>query len=426
MAKYRNILIFTLGGAPAVVTETVYALVRPDPLDGETAAEPWVPQEIYIVTTIEGRADGEPALRGERSKLAELFRELGLEPVEPRFVVPRIEPDGEEITDIRTRKENVAYANRLTALVEELARKRDTCLHVSLAGGRKTMSSYAHAAISLFGRAQDELSHILVEPKAFETARSPFMWPGQRPEVVIEQNGTRYSSNNARVILVRSPFVPLGDYLRRHPFPKGDIDYARMIAHAKAALAAPDIVLDDAALSVTFGGETIGLGEQEYAFLRVLAAAKVEGWPGFGPGGAGENLGGWVAYKQFIEPGSAPYTRFFEYWRDCFAGATGQGYENFKDELDSEIERAAAAGRRQQGKTQRAWTQAAAGRFKAIKKRVFDQLNRAFGASPGAHLVLPSIAKYRRSQDKGWCVGLLAEPHTITIRQRNGAGAVGT
>lgn len=420
MAENRNILILTLGGAPAVVTETVYALVRPEPLDGEPAAAPWAPHEIHIVTTAEGRRDGEPALCGTDSKLAELFRALGLPPVEPRFVVP-VMRDGTEVIDIRTREENIAYANRLTELIEELARLRDTCLHISLAGGRKTMSSYAHAAISLFGRVQDALSHILVEPKAFETARSAFLWPGQQPEVVIERDGKKYSSNDARVLLVRSPFVPLGDYLRRHPFPKGDIDYARMIAHAKTALVGPEIVLDVTERTVAFGGEAIGLGDQEFVFLRVLAAAKTEGWPGFGPGGAGDNQGGWVAYRQFIEPGSVPYMRFFEYWRDCFAGATGQGYERFKDELDGEIERAAGARRRQQRKTQKAWEVAAAARFKAIKKRVLDQLDKAFGASPGAHLILPSIAKCRRPQDKGWCVGLLAEPHSITIRERRSA-----
>jgi CRISPR-associated protein (TIGR02584 family) len=418
MANYRNVLILTLGGAPAVVTETVYALVRPAPEEGEPQPAPWVPHEIHIVTTVEGRADGEPVLRGEQSKFAQMFRQLGLAPVDPHFVVPRIGRDGPEVHDIRTREENIAYANKLTSMIEELARPRDTCLHVSLAGGRKTMSSYAHAAISLFGRAQDELSHILVEPKAFETARSAFMWPGQRPEVVIEQNGMTHSSNDARVILVRSPFVPLGDYLRRHPFPKGDIDYARMVVHAKAALSEPELVLDVPSCSATFRGKTVNLGDQEFAFLRVLATAKLEGWPGFGPGGAGDNQGGWVAYRQFIEPGSGPYMRFLEYWRDCFAGVTGQGYERFKDELDGEIERAAAAKRRQQRKTQKAWEEAAAARFKTIKKRVFDQLNKAFGATPGADLVLPSITKYRRLQDKGWCVGLIAEPHSITVRMR--------
>jgi CRISPR-associated protein (TIGR02584 family) len=418
MAKYRNILILTLGGAPAVVTETVYALVRPEPLDGEPPAEPWVPQEIHIVTTVESRSDGEPVLRGERSKLGELFRDLGLEPIEPCFVVPRIEPDGPEITDIRTRKENVAYANRLTALIEELARPPDTCLHVSLAGGRKTMSSYAHAAISLFGRAQDELSHILVEPKAFETARSPFMWPGQRPEVVIEQNGKRHSSNDARVILVRSPFVPLGDYLRRHPFPKGDIDYARMIAHAKTALAEPQLVLDVSDCTVAFAGRTVSLGPQEFAFLRVLAAAKVEGWPGFGPGGAGDNQGGWVAYKQFLDPSSTAYARFFDYWRDCSPGIPSDLCETFQQALDAlirKIEDASVA-----PSIRKDHRRAAQDMFKSVKKRVLDKLEREYGAT---RQILPDIARFHHGGGKGACVGIHIEPYAITIRPRGGVVA---
>jgi CRISPR-associated protein (TIGR02584 family) len=354
-------------------------------------------------------------LLGERSKLAALFRELGLESVEPDFIVPRIGRNGPEVHDIRTREENIAYANRLTSLIEELARQRDTCLHVSLAGGRKTMSSYAHAAISLFGRAQDELSHILVEPKAFETARSAFMWPGQRPEVVIDQNGTRYSSDDARVILVRSPFVPLGDYLRRHPFPKGDIDYARMIAHAKAALAEPQLVLDVSNCTVAFGGKTVGLGDQEFAFLRVLAAAKLEGWPGFGPGGAGDNQGGWVAYKQFLDPSSTAYARFFDYWRDCSPGIPSDLCDTFKQALDAlirKIEDASVA-----PSIRKAHRQAAQDMFKSVKKRVLDKLGREYGA---ARQILPDIARFQHGGGKGSCVGIHIEPYAITIRPRGG------
>ncbi len=417
MATYRNILILTLGGAPAVVTETVYALVCPEPEQEEPTREPWVPHEIYIVTTLEGRADGEKVLCGPNSKLAEMFRQLGLDPVEPRFIVP-VMRDGTEVSDIRTRKENVAYANKLTALIEELARKRDACLHVSLAGGRKTMSSYAHAAISLFGRAQDELSHILVEPKAFETARSPFMWPRQRPEVVIEQNGTRYSSNNARVILVRSPFVPLGDYLRRHPFPKGDIDYARMIDHAKTALAEPELILDASKCTVEFAGKTVGLGDQEFAFLRVLVAARAEGWPGFGPGGAGENQGGWVAYKQFLEPGSAAYARFFDYWRDCSPAIPSDLCETFKQALDALIRKSEDTSIAPS--IRKAHRQSAQDMFKSVKKRVLDKLEREYGA---ARQILPDIARFRHGGGKGSCVGIHIAPYAITIRPRGGGAA---
>jgi CRISPR-associated protein (TIGR02584 family) len=38
-------------------------------------------------------------------------------------------------------------------------------LHVSIAGGRKTMGFYAGYALSLYGRAQDRMSHVLVDEK---------------------------------------------------------------------------------------------------------------------------------------------------------------------------------------------------------------------------------------------------------------------
>jgi CRISPR-associated protein (TIGR02584 family) len=405
---YRNVLVLTLGSAPAVVTETVYALLRPEAQDGEPAAEPWIPDEIHVVTTAKGREEGKPLLRGSQSKLAELFSQLGHSPVDANFVVPTLS-HGAEVQDIRTGAENIAYANRLTALIEELARRSDTRLHVSMAGGRKTMSAYAHAAISLFGRAQDALSHILVEPQVFETARSnDFLWPGQ-PHEVFEQG---HSSNDARVILVRCPFVPLGDYLRRHhPFPNGDIDYARIVDHARTALSEPELVLDVAGCTVTFAGKTVSLGEQEFAFLRVLAAAKIEGWPGFGPGGAGVDQLGWVAFQQFLDPNSTAYARFFDYWRDCFPGLPGEVCETFKQALDARIGKFNDP----RPNIRKAHRVAAQDMLKPVKNRVLKKLEREFGATSQIRL---HNATFRRDGNKGTCVGLHIAPSAITIRKR--------
>lgn len=44
----------------------------------------------------------------------------------------------------------------------------DTAIHLSLAGGRKTMSYYAGQAMNLVARPQDRLSHVILSDKRFE------------------------------------------------------------------------------------------------------------------------------------------------------------------------------------------------------------------------------------------------------------------
>ncbi len=420
MTYYRNILVITLGQAPAIVTETVFALLQPEPEELEPTPNPWVPDEIHVVTTVKGRNDSKAVLVGPESQLAALFRQYGIAPVEPSFLVPKIKSTGEEVHDIRKRDENVAYANGLSTLIEQLARPANHRLHVSLAGGRKTMGSYAHAALSLFGRAQDELSHVLVEPPDFENC-SDFFWPSQ-PQAM---KSKPLIAKNARIYMVRSPFVPLGDYLRRRPFPKGDIDYRRMIDHAKAALGVPEIRLDLQSRTVSIGDNTVELGDQEFAFYRVLATARMEGWVGYGPGGAGDEQSGWAAYKQFLDRKSHAYKKFFEFWADCYPGTRSEVYYTFKAGLDAllnELEKIKASKDRELDKEEHeqdrevALRKSAQDMFKSVKKRVSDALAKRFGASPTATQVLPQVAHYKVSEtDKGWAVGLNAEPNAIAI-----------
>ncbi|MEQ1697322.1 MAG: CRISPR-associated ring nuclease Csm6 [Hyphomicrobiaceae bacterium] len=419
MKNYRNVLIITLGQAPAIVTETVYALLRPTADEAQEVARPWIPNEIHIVTTTKGRTDSQSVVVGYDCELAQLCRSVGVPYVQPEFLVPRLKATGAEVEDIRTRDENVAYANGLTRLIEAKARPSDTQLHVSLAGGRKTMSSYAHAALSLFGRAQDELSHVLIEPSDLEGAASRFFWPGQADRVLVIK-GQPFDPIDATIQMVRSPFVPLGDYLRRHPFPMGEIDYARMIDHAKAAFALIDVRIDTRRQSVTLGNVSAELGDQEFAFFRVLATARAERWSEYGPGGAGENQGGWVAYRQFLDTDSIAYKRFFEYWSACYVGLPSQVFDTFKSALDALLAELKSLehgpGPRKPEKI-KATRKAAQDMFKSIKKRTSRSLESTFGASKSAAQILPKVVHYRRDDGvKGWAVGIEAEPAAIKFK----------
>jgi len=80
------------------------------------------------------------------------------------------------LPDIRSVEDNTFAANQICEIVRELSLTSHTSLHASAAGGRKTMSIYLTAAMQLFGRAQDRLSHVLVS-EDFETHPDFFYIP---------------------------------------------------------------------------------------------------------------------------------------------------------------------------------------------------------------------------------------------------------
>jgi CRISPR-associated protein (TIGR02584 family) len=77
-----------------------------------------------------------------------------------------IGPDENPLEDIVTEADNVAVADFITEKVRAVTADPEASLHVSIAGGRKTMGFYLGYALSLFGRPQDRLSHVLVSARS--------------------------------------------------------------------------------------------------------------------------------------------------------------------------------------------------------------------------------------------------------------------
>ena len=82
--------------------------------------------------------------------------------------------------------DNEALADQIFAFVRELATSTDTCLHASIAGGRKTMGLYIGLALQFYGRPGDTLSHVLVNP-ALENRE--FFYPPPNGAAVVLSDG---------------------------------------------------------------------------------------------------------------------------------------------------------------------------------------------------------------------------------------------
>lgn len=326
---WRNILVITLGGAPGIVTETVWALIERDP--------PWVPDEIYLVTTSFGARDWRDEASPANRQLAAIFAVKHIVPVKPHVVVPIDKKTRAEVSDIRTEAENIAFADALTRLVKEQTDRDDTRLHVSMAGGRKTMSSYSQAAVSLFGRDRDELSHVLVHPPALENSPE-FFWPGQeQTEIDVSKRPPPppkkiVRANEAEIALVQSPFVRLRALLPPEgAFPGGEIDHWKIIEQVQLGLERNQIrvICAENRLQVGVTG-SVKLPPQAFAFYRLLATALKEGWPGAGPDGVGPGHKGWLTYWDFYRETSQPRDELFKFYEESAAVADQEANDPFQ------------------------------------------------------------------------------------------------
>ncbi|NCN43123.1 MAG: TIGR02584 family CRISPR-associated protein [Piscirickettsiaceae bacterium CG_4_9_14_3_um_filter_43_564] len=153
----KKILFSILGTSPQILTETVYALTQNDPK--------FIPDEIFVLTTGFG---AEQCIRGLFqanggwfNKLCQIYN-LNSIAFSPKHVISIRNDQNEIIQDIRTPEDNRAVANQISRMIRDFTSDPHVDLHVSIAGGRKTMGFYAGYALSMFGRDQDQLSHVLV------------------------------------------------------------------------------------------------------------------------------------------------------------------------------------------------------------------------------------------------------------------------
>jgi hypothetical protein len=91
--------------------------------------------------------------------------------------------------------------------LREFTENPDTRVIFSIAGGRKTMSVLGALSMTLLGRSQDRLCHVLVEPPFDSAALKPrFYYPDKRVKKYSMPDGTAYSVKPSDVTLCDIPF----------------------------------------------------------------------------------------------------------------------------------------------------------------------------------------------------------------------------
>jgi CRISPR-associated protein (TIGR02584 family) len=165
----RNILVAVAGGSPAIVTETLWALAKQKSIRID---------EVRVLTTKKGKAlILNTLLDPNDGKFTSCISELELcHPIvfTDKTIFVFCDSSGNELPDIRTDADNTLAADQICALIRDWTTEPQTRLFCSVAGGRKTMSIYLTIAMMLYGRNEDRLFHVLVNPEQFEFCKSFF------------------------------------------------------------------------------------------------------------------------------------------------------------------------------------------------------------------------------------------------------------
>jgi CRISPR-associated protein (TIGR02584 family) len=263
----RHVLLAVTGLSPQIVTETLYALA--------VASRPaWVPTEIQIITTRTGEEKARLTLLSDDPgwfrRLCEDYRlpEIAFGKDNIRVITG---PDGEPLDDILTDADNVAVADFITETVREITADPMASLHVSIAGGRKTMGFYVGYVLSLFGRPQDRLSHVLVSPP-FESL-SEFFYPAPRERVIHDRNDRVLDAKDAQVHLGDIPFVRLRDGLPKRLL-QGGARFSEAVGEAQKALPPLSLRLDPATQTVVASDQAFALEPMHFALYWMMAERR--------------------------------------------------------------------------------------------------------------------------------------------------------
>jgi len=270
--SHRRVLLAVTGLSPQIVTETLYALAT---RDGGLET----PDEVRLVTTAEGAERARLNLLHPQTGWFHRFRRdygLGAIRFDGDCIRTLTDAEGVPLDDIRTREDNRHAADALTDAVRELTSDPGSALHVSIAGGRKTLGYYAGYALSLFGRPQDRLSHVLVSAP-FES-HPDFYYPTPESRVIhTPPPDTRpLDTREAEVTLAEIPFVRLRDGLPERLF-KGQASFSDTVAAAQRAMQPPSLRIETGTRTIVAGEEAVVLAPAEFAFYAWMARRRLAG-----------------------------------------------------------------------------------------------------------------------------------------------------
>ena len=204
----KHILIAVAGTTPQIVTESIFALHQQHNI---------VIDKILLLTTSAFHQHCHDALLFKDEQGLNIIQRL-----QQDWNLPEIQFDDScilemtnadaNIKDVVTEQDVQAAAEFILQLIQTLTLNKDNCLHVSLAGGRKTLTYYLGYAMSLYARRHDSLHHVFVD-SAYH--HSEFYYPTPAPKMIYTEQGM-LDASKAKISLVSVPYIQLRGFLPTH------------------------------------------------------------------------------------------------------------------------------------------------------------------------------------------------------------------
>ena len=257
----RTVLLATVGMSPAVLTETVWALANPEKKKGRPQV---VPDQVVAITTTKGKAAIEKLLLGEDGGWNRMVRALKKKrvPVEGKLRFGSSDsiriistPDGKaDIEDLRTKEDNLQAADFFLSEIHRHVHTKEGSvqLYTSIAGGRKTMGALLLSCMSLLGREQDHVLHVLVNEPFEKPMDPPFLFPEEKERVLLGRDGKpmkptkTVSDKDARLDLIDLPFVKMNILYEKRFGTGTPPTYGQLVEETQISIetAFPDLLFD--------------------------------------------------------------------------------------------------------------------------------------------------------------------------------------
>jgi CRISPR-associated protein (TIGR02584 family) len=247
-------LLAMVGLAPAVVSETAWALAR----TGLRIAA------ISLVTTATARPVAEACLLGPNGAIAQALEPDPL----PSITFYDLSYCGQPVTDITGPSDHEAVVSCLDQLLRTLTSTGQPPVYASLAGGRKTMAAALGLAMARWARPEDRLSHVILAPP-YDNQQG-FLFPS-----------ADNPSEQAALNLIDVPILRLRGLLSDRSSAESTDTIVRLAQIRIDALA--PAVLDLSARKLSHNGVTINLRPTTTAIAALLAEAAGSASQGAGP-----------------------------------------------------------------------------------------------------------------------------------------------
>lgn len=267
---HKTILVAGIGLSPAVLTNTVWALAH--------EPEPVIPDEVVAITTRTGRTCISEQLIDSNGwlRLCQALENEGLE-VAGKLAFGssdsiRILGDGKtDFDDIATPAQNSAAADFILKVLRQYTEDPGTRVIASIAGGRKSMSALMISCMSLLGRSQDRVCHVLVDEPYEQRMEPPFLFPEKGVKHLL--SGKSYLSAKARPVLSDLPFVRVRGWYERE-FRNVPPSYMQLVNQVQGIAPRPanypSVKLDAAKGSLAVGKTAVPLSAPEFALVYVM------------------------------------------------------------------------------------------------------------------------------------------------------------